>query len=162
MTVMIFRPWRAAEALEVRQAGHRAVDRMISQSTPAGYRPARLREVNRRLGLAGAHQHAALAGAQREDVARHDVVVWLGDFGSMSTCDGAGAVGGGDAGSDAGARLDRDREGVPKCDELSPLVTIIGMPSSSARSAVIGMQIRPRPYLAMKLIGSARARTRPP
>ena len=44
--------------------------------------------------------------------------------------------------------------GVPNSEPLSAGLTIIGMPRSSMRSAVIGMQIRPRPYRAMKLIAS--------
>ena len=34
---------------------------MISQITPAGLRPGQARDVDRRLGMAGAHQHAAVA-----------------------------------------------------------------------------------------------------
>ena len=44
--------------------------RMISQMTPAGSRPAQARQIDRALGLAGAHQHAAAPRAQRKDVAR--------------------------------------------------------------------------------------------
>ena len=42
---------------------------ITSQMTPAGGEPRQPRQVHRALGLAGAHQHPALAGAQREDVA---------------------------------------------------------------------------------------------
>ena len=38
---------------------------MISQITPAGVEPGHARQVHRGLGLAGAHQHAAFARAQR-------------------------------------------------------------------------------------------------
>jgi hypothetical protein len=66
---------------------------MISQITPAGLRPARRDEIDRALGLAGAHQHAAVARAQREDVARrHDVVGALGRVDGHA--DGVRAVGG--------------------------------------------------------------------
>jgi hypothetical protein len=67
-------------------------------------------DVDRRLGMARADQHAAVARDQREDVAGRDDVV-----GALVRIDGdlnrAGAVGGADAGGDALARLDRDGEG---------------------------------------------------
>ena len=43
--------------------------------------------------------------------------------------------------------------GVPKWESLRP--TIMGIPNWSTRSGFMGMQMRPRPYLAMKLIASA-------
>ena len=43
---------------------------MISQITAAGWRPGEAREIDRALGLAGAAQHAAGLGDQREHVAR--------------------------------------------------------------------------------------------
>ena len=43
---------------------------MISQITPDGIEPGEPGDVDRRLGMAGADQHAAVAGDQREDVAR--------------------------------------------------------------------------------------------
>ena len=42
----------------------------ISQSTPAGCRPAIRGEIDRRFGVTRAAQHAAVLGAQRKDVAR--------------------------------------------------------------------------------------------
>ena len=82
---------------------------MISQTTPAGLRPGQAREVDGGLGLAGALQHAAGAGAEREDVAGLDEVA-----GALRRVDRhldrVRAVGRGDAGRDALARLDRDRE----------------------------------------------------
>ena len=42
---------------------------MISQITPAGVKSGEARQIHRRLGLAGAHQHAAFARAQRKHVA---------------------------------------------------------------------------------------------
>ena len=77
----------------------------------AGGREAREpREVDRRLGLAGALEHAAGLGLQREDVAGLDEVA-RPRGGVDRDLDGARAVGGRDAGGDAVARLDRDREG---------------------------------------------------
>ena len=49
--------------------------RMISQMTPAGSRPGQARQIDRALGLAGAHQHAAAARAQRKDVPGRDQIV---------------------------------------------------------------------------------------
>ncbi len=48
---------------------------MISQMTPAGVEPGEAREVDGAFGLAGAHEHAAVARAQREDVAGRDEIV---------------------------------------------------------------------------------------
>ena len=48
---------------------------MISQITPDGVEPGEAGDVDRRLGMAGAHQRAALARHQREDVAGGDDVV---------------------------------------------------------------------------------------
>ena len=83
---------------------------MISQITPDGIEPGEPGDVDRRLGMAGADQHAAVARDQRKDVARRDDM--LGALGGVDRDrDGAGAVGGGNAGGDALARLDRGGEG---------------------------------------------------
>ena len=127
-------------------------ERMISQSTPAGYSPASFARSTGRLGLPGAHQHAAFARAQREQVPRHDVVV-RGRLRVDEHLHGARAVRGRDAGRDASRASTDDRERRAEVRGVVAVFTIIGMPSSSMRSPVIGMQIRPRPYSAMKLIG---------
>ena len=67
------------------------------------------REVDRRLGLAGALEHAAGLGLEREDVAGLDEVA-RPRGGVDRDLDRARAVGGGDAGGDALAGLDRDGE----------------------------------------------------
>ena len=83
---------------------------MISQMTPGGIEPGEARDIDRRLGVAGAHQHAAVPGDQREDMAgRDDVAIVLGRIDGDG--DGVGAVMRGDAGRDAFPRLDRDGEG---------------------------------------------------
>ena len=51
---------------------------MISQMTPAGLETGDARQVHRRLGVPGAHQHAAVARAQRKHVARARQVARLG------------------------------------------------------------------------------------
>ena len=68
--------------------------------------------------------------------------------------DRARAVGRRDAGRDAVARLDRDRE---RRAEVGVLLPDHHRDAAAGRaaSAVIGTQIRPRAYLAMKLIASA-------
>ena len=83
---------------------------MISQITPDGLRPASRDDVDRRLGMAGADQHAAVPRDQREDVAGRDEMV--GPLRGVDRHrDGAGAVGGGDAGRHPFLGLDRDGEG---------------------------------------------------
>ena len=78
--------------------------RMISQMTPGGIEPGQARQIDGGLGLAGAHQHAAPPRAQRKDVAGTGQVgscgLWIDRH-----ANGVGAVGGGDAGGDALARL---------------------------------------------------------
>ena len=67
-------------------------------------------DVHGGLGVAGAHQHAAIARHQREHMARRDDVA--GVLGRVDgDGDGAGAVMRRDAGRDALARLDRHGEG---------------------------------------------------
>ena len=58
---------------------------MISQITAAGMQPGEAREVDAGLGLAGALQHAAGLGLQREDVAGLDEVVRAPSSGSIAT-----------------------------------------------------------------------------
>ena len=101
---------RGAVLDQVGHAGHRAVV-LHDLADHAGRDHAREpREVDGRLGLARALEHAAAARAEREDVARLDEVARPrgridGDL------DRVGAVVRGDAGRDAFARLDRHREG---------------------------------------------------
>ena len=98
------------EGDEVRHARHGAVVVHDLADDAGRVETGQPRQVDARLRVAGADQHAALARDQREHVAgRDDVVVVLG--GVDGGGDGAGAVVRGDAGGDAFARLDRDREG---------------------------------------------------
>lgn len=68
------------------------------------------RQIDRALGLAGAHQRPAALGTQREDVARGDQILGAGVLAHRGE-DGVRAVGGRDAGGDALGGLDRHREG---------------------------------------------------
>jgi hypothetical protein len=111
------------------------------------------RQVHGRLGLAGAHQHAAVTRAQREDVAR----AAPGRRARVFGIDGPAtvrAIGGRDAGGRALLGLDRRRTRSRTCVEFCCAGTCSGISSSSSRSPVIGMQMRPRPCVAMKLIAS--------
>ena len=99
--VTIFRPCRAAKPCEVGQARHRAVVVHDLADDAGRVEAGEAREVDRRLGLTGAHEHAALAaraagrcgpGVTRSSGRRRRVD---GD------ADGVRAVGGADAGGDA-------------------------------------------------------------
>ncbi len=80
------------------------------QSTPTGGRPARRQRSTARLGMAGAHQHAALLRDQREDVAGpHEVVGAAVAVGERAHR--VGALLGRDAGGQAVAHVHRDGEG---------------------------------------------------
>ena len=81
---------------------------MISQITPAGVEPGDAREIDRRFGLSGAHQHAAVARAQRKHVAGPREIGGLG-LRIDRRADGRGAIGGGDAGARAALGFDRRR-----------------------------------------------------
>ena len=83
---------------------------MTSQIDAGRVEAGEAREVDRGLGLAGALEDAAGSRAQREDVAGLDEVARRSTRVDRDL-DRARAVGGGDAGRDALARLDRDREG---------------------------------------------------
>ena len=98
------------EGLDLRPDHHRAV--VVGEfadhrrRTLAG-EPA---QVDRRLGVAGAHQHAAFARDQREDVAGADEVA-RPHVGVGERAHGVAALLGGDAGRHAVFDVDRDGEG---------------------------------------------------
>ena len=83
---------------------------MISQITAAGVSPARRAKIDRAFGLARPHQHAAVAGDQRKDMARrHDMLRPVaGRDGGLNRM---GAVGGGNTGRHAFPRLDGNGKG---------------------------------------------------
>ena len=82
---------------------------MISQMTPAGNSPAIRGQVDRRFGLARAHQHAAVARAQRKDVAGPCEVAGP-RFGIDRREDRLRAIVGRDAGRHTASRFDRNAE----------------------------------------------------
>ena len=109
-------------------------------------------QVDGGLGVAGPLEHAALAVAQREDVAGPGQVDGAGG-GVDEGGDGGGPVGGRDAGGGAVAGVDRDGEGgavATRCCRR----TIGGSSSSSRRSPIIGMQITPDVWFRKKAIFS--------
>ena len=121
---------------------------MISQITPDGVKPREPRHVDRRFGMPGADQHAAVACYQREDVARRDdVLAMLGRVDRDRH--GARAVVGGDAGGHPLARFDRDGEGgfVPGAVvaahqvEAEQVDAILGHREADEAAAVLGHEV---------------------
>ena len=104
-TVSILRPCSAQNFDEVGHAGHGAVVIHDFADDAGGDEAGHAGEIDGGFGLAGADEHAALAGAEREDVAGAGEIV-RGGAGVDGDFDGVGAVGGGDAGGDAFAGLD--------------------------------------------------------
>jgi hypothetical protein len=91
--VPIFRPCSTGEGHQIVQPGHGAVVVHDLADHARGVEPGQARDIDRRFGMAGADQHAAIARDQREDVARGDDVI-----AALSGVDrdgnGAGPVGG--------------------------------------------------------------------
>ena len=97
------------EGDQIRQARHGAVVVHDLADHAGRVEPGEPRDVDRRLGVAGAHQHAAVARHQREDVAGRGQI-GAGRAGVDRHLDGARPVGRRDAGGDALARLDAHGE----------------------------------------------------
>ena len=95
---------------QVGDAGHRAVVVHHLADHPGRGEAGEAGEVDAGLGVAGALEHAALFGPQREHVAGDDDVA-RARLGVDRDLDRVGAVVGGDAGADPAGGLDRDREG---------------------------------------------------
>ena len=107
---MRFSACRCANAGDLRPAHHRAV--IIDQLADRRHRleagePA---EIDRRLGMARAHQHPAILGDQRKDMARPDKIGAAG-IAVRQIADRRGAVVGRDAGRGAVAVIDRNGKG---------------------------------------------------
>src|SRR6266478_3794262 len=98
-----------AKLNELWHAGHGAIFIHDFADDAGGAHAGDAGEVHARFGLAGADEDAALAGAQREDVARTSEILRLG-LGINGGEDGDGAVGGADAGGDAKACVHRFRK----------------------------------------------------
>jgi hypothetical protein len=100
----------AREADEIVEAGHGAVLVHDLADHPRGVEASQPRDVDRRFGVAGAHQCAAITRHQREDVAGgNEIIRALGRVDRNG--DRARPVCRRDAGGDAFLRLDRDGEG---------------------------------------------------
>ena len=103
-------PVAPRELLQLRAARHAAVVVHHLAQHAGRLQPGELAQVDRRLGVAGAHQHAAAPRAQRKDMAGAGKVARCrGRLGQRA--DGGGAVGGRHAGGGAGAQVHRNREG---------------------------------------------------
>jgi hypothetical protein len=79
---------------------------MISQITPAGMEPGDARQVNGRLRLPGADQHAAIPRAQRKHVARTRQIARHAFADQWPRKNGRGAVVSADARGRAAPRVD--------------------------------------------------------
>ena len=116
------------ELAQLRGPLHRAVVVDDLDEHAGGREAGQPGEVDGRLGVPAAHQHAALAVAQREHVARAGQLPRLGR-GVGQRPRGVGAVGGADAGGDAVAGVDRDRVG------RAQLVLVVRASSAGSRAA---------------------------
>jgi hypothetical protein len=121
---------------------------MISQITPEGIEPGEAGDVDGGLGMAGADQHAAILGDEREDVAgRHDMLRPLAGIDRHR--DGARAIGRGYAGGHAFAGLDRSGEGgfvpgavVPAHQLKAELLdALLGQGKADEAAAVLGHEV---------------------
>ena len=99
-----------AKFVELRHARHGAVFVHDFADDAAGVEAGDAGEVDARFGLAGADENAAVAGAQREHVARAGEIL-RASLGIDRGEDGDGAVGSADAGGDADLRVDGFGEG---------------------------------------------------
>ena len=93
-------PMPLGEGDQIRQPRHGAVVVHDLADHAGGVKPGEPRDIDGGFGVAGADQHAAILGDQREDMAgRHDVAIILG--GIDGDGNGVGAVMRRDAGGDA-------------------------------------------------------------
>ena len=103
-------PVAARKLLQLRPARHAAVIVHDLAQHPGGLQAGEAAQVDRRLGVPGAHQHAAAARTQREDMSGTGEVG--GSGGGIRECpDGGRAVARGHPGGRAGAQVDRYGEG---------------------------------------------------
>ena len=110
------------------------------------------REIDGRLGLPGAHEHAAVARLERKHVAGPREVGGPGRGIDRRQHRGR-AIARRDAGARDALGFDRDAERGLEARGVLRRPSAAGRARRS-RSSVIGMQIRPRPCFAMKLMAS--------
>ena len=97
------------ERHQIVEPGHRPVFEHDLANHARGVKPGEAGDIDRRLRMSCANQHAAGPGDKGEDVTgRHEVVPAAARVDRDG--DSARAVGGGDTGGDAFARFDRDGE----------------------------------------------------
>ena len=104
------RPCCSQKGDQLRHARHGAVLIHDFADDSAGFELGQAGQIDGGLGLSGANQHAAFAGAQGEDVARAGEVARTAG-GPDGGADGVGAVGRGDSGGDALGGVDGFAEG---------------------------------------------------
>ena len=109
------------EADEVGQARHLAVALHDLADHRAWLKSSEAAEVDRGLGLTGPHQGPAFAGAQRKHMPGLDQVI-CGRMRVHQHLHRTRAIRGRDAGRDAGARLNRDREGRSQRGRVGALI----------------------------------------
>ncbi len=146
--VPIFRPCSCGELHQVGQARHRAVVLDDLADHRGGRQARQRREIAAGLGVAGAHQHAAGLGHDREHVARLDDVLGprvVRDGGE----DRAGAVGRRNARGDAFGRFDADGErravlgavAVGHQRQVQQLAAFLGERQADEAAAVAGHEV---------------------
>ncbi len=104
-----------ADGFELREAGHLAVFVDDLDEDSAGVQAGEAGQIDGAFGLTCADQDAAIASAEGIDVAGADEIVG-GGFGIDEELDGLDAVGGGNAGADAVARVAIDAD----CERSAP------------------------------------------
>ena len=138
----------AAERDEVGDARHLAVVAHDFADHAGGSEAGHAGEVDGGLGLAGADEDAAAAGAEGKDVAGAGEVGG-GGFGIDGDADGVGAIGGGDAGGDAFARLDGLSEGGAEAggvllrhgEEAQVVGALLGEGEADEAAAIAGHEV---------------------
>ena len=138
----------AGEHFQIRQPGHAAV--VVHDLADHGRRRQAChgRHVATGLSVAGAHQHAAVLGLQREDVAGLHQVFGLGVTGHGGL-HGARTVGGRDAGGDTVAGLDGHGEGramgravaLGHRRQAQSLAALAGQRQADQAAAVLGHEV---------------------
>ena len=133
---------------QVRQARHLAIFLEDFADHRRGLQPRQAGQVATRLGMAGAHQHAALLRLERKDMAGLNDVGRLGVLLHRSQ-DGLGAVGRGNAGGHAFRRLDRNGEvgaqrqlvGRHHQRQIEQAAALLGQRQADQAAAVFGHEV---------------------